>query len=167
MPTDTDDWATLPPEQQRIRDKCYHPTGTFIPFPKEAIEQSIPERFELTASIYADHIAVKSRSHVLTYGELEQAANRLAQAILDRRGERVEPVALLFEKGAPLIVSILGALKAGKIFMPLNPAFPPARLRYMLDDSQAGLLVTHNTHLSWVKTSPRTHVRSSTWIGYL
>jgi hypothetical protein len=35
----------LPPEQQAIRDKCFHPTGAFVEFKKEGIEQSIPERF--------------------------------------------------------------------------------------------------------------------------
>ncbi len=64
MPTDTDHWATLPPEQQRIRDKCYHPTGTFIPFPKEAVEQSIPGRFEQIAQQYPDRPAVKKGMEV-------------------------------------------------------------------------------------------------------
>jgi hypothetical protein len=38
--------SNLPPEQEAIRAKCFHPSGTFIEFPKEEIEQSIPERFE-------------------------------------------------------------------------------------------------------------------------
>jgi hypothetical protein len=40
----------LPPEQQAIRDKCFHPSGKFVEFPKEEVEQSIPERFEKLAA---------------------------------------------------------------------------------------------------------------------
>ena len=42
----------LPPEQQAIRAKCFHPTGTFVEFKKEEIEQSIPERFEKIVGLY-------------------------------------------------------------------------------------------------------------------
>jgi hypothetical protein len=51
MHTFTDDLATLPPDQQRVRAKCYHPTGIFTPFPKEALEHSIPARFEAIGTV--------------------------------------------------------------------------------------------------------------------
>ncbi len=64
------------PEQQRaIRDKCFHPTGTFVEFRKEEIEQSIPDRFEQQVRRYPDRLAVKSRTQALTYDELNKAAN--------------------------------------------------------------------------------------------
>ena len=87
MPTDTDHWATLPPEQQRIRNKCFHPTGTFIPFPREAIEQSIPERFEQMVRLYPERLGVQDKSQTLTYDELNKSANRIAHAILEQCGE--------------------------------------------------------------------------------
>ena len=132
MSTDTDNWATLPPEQQCIRDKCYHPTDTFIPFPRNAIEQSIPERFEKMVCRYPNRLAVKARHEALTYAELTQKANRIAHTILDQREAGEEPVALLLEQGAPLIAAILGVLKAGKIYVSLDPSFPQARLTGML-----------------------------------
>lgn len=42
--------VSLPPEQPAIRDKCFHPSGTFVEFPIEEVEQSIPERFEKLAA---------------------------------------------------------------------------------------------------------------------
>ena len=104
----------IPQAQQAIRAKCFHPTGRFIEFPQEAIEQSIPARFEQQVHQYADCLAVKAKEQALTYAELNAAANRVAHAILARRGEGQEPVALLFAKGVSLIVAILGVLKAGK-----------------------------------------------------
>src|SRR5580765_6517085 len=82
----------LPPEQEAIRAKCFHPTGTFVEFKQEEIEQSIPERFEKIVRRYPDRLAVKMGDCALTYCELNQAANRIARGILDRQGLRQEPV---------------------------------------------------------------------------
>ena len=49
----------VPPEQQAIRDKCFHPSGTFIEFPIEDVETSIPARFEKIVQRYPQRIAVK------------------------------------------------------------------------------------------------------------
>ena len=127
----------IPPQQQAIRDKCFHPTRTFIEFRKEEVEQSIPDRFEEQVRRYPDRLAVKSRVQALSYGELNKAANRVARDILARRGKGEEPIALLFEQGAPAIIAILGILKAGKFFVPLDPSYPRARTGYMLEDSHA------------------------------
>jgi non-ribosomal peptide synthetase component F len=118
--------AALPPDQQAIRAKCVHPTGTFIPFEPAAIEQSIPGRFEQQVASYPDRLAVKTRSHALTYAALNHAANGVAHALLTQHGPGSEPIALLLEKDAPLIATILGVLKAGKIYVPLDPFSPPA-----------------------------------------
>ena len=97
---------------------------------------------------YPERIAVKIRSHALTYDELNKAANRVARAILARLGEGEEPVALFFEHGAFIIAAILGILKAGKIYVSLDPALPQMATAYMLEDSQAKLLLTYTKHLS-------------------
>ncbi len=136
--------ADFPRWQQSIRNRCVHSTGTFIKFEKGETEQSIPDRFEQMVRMYPDRLAVKTRRHALTYDALNRLANRVARAILARRGGREEPVALLYEQGAPLIISILGILKAGKIYVPLDPSLPYSRTVYLLEDSQAGLIVTNN-----------------------
>ena len=134
--------------QQSIRAKCFHPTGKFIEFKKEEIEQSIPARFEQQVAKYPDRLAVKARSHQLTYDELNKAANRVARAILAQRGECNEPIALLLEKGTPLSATILGVLKAGKIYVPLDPSYPRARIAAILEDLHPGLIVTDNQYIS-------------------
>ena len=85
---------TLPPEQQVIRDKCFHPSGRFVEFPIEDVETSIPARFEKIVGMYPDRIAIKTRARQLTYDELNRRANRLAHELLARRGNVSEPVAL-------------------------------------------------------------------------
>jgi amino acid adenylation domain-containing protein len=139
--------AKLPPEQAAIRAKCFHPTGTFVEFPKDEIERSIPGRLEKIVRQYPERLAVKTKDRSLTYGELNQAANRIAHAILAKRGQGSEPIALLLENDASMIAAILGVLKAGKIYVPMGPSLPRARIAHMLEDSQAALLLTDRKNL--------------------
>ena len=135
--------------EQSLHNNRVCPTNPFIKFEKEEIEQSIPERFEKQVVMYPDRLAVKDQNSQLTYDQLNQTANRVARAILAQRGEAEEPIALLLEHGVPAVVGILGVLKAGKIYAPLDPSYPRARLAYILEDSQAGLIVTNNQNFSF------------------
>lgn len=143
--------VNVPSGQQSIRSKCFHPSNSFVEFKKEEIEQSISDRFEQIARMFPDHLAVKTSTDELTYGALNNFANCVAQTILARSEKREEPVALLLEKGAPLIAAILGVLKAGKIYVPLDRSYPRARTNYIVEDSEAGLIITNNRNLSTAK----------------
>ncbi|MFC1716327.1 AMP-binding protein [Candidatus Poribacteria bacterium] len=124
------------------------PDSNFIRFRKEDVEQSIPDRFRQQVAKYPDRIAVKARNHQLTYRELNEAANRVAQTILARRAEGAESIAFLLEHGISALLGILGVLKAGKIYVPLDVSFPHARNTHILEDSQATVIVTDNRYLS-------------------
>jgi amino acid adenylation domain-containing protein len=143
-----DDPTGIPEEQIKIQAKCFHPSGTFKEFEKQDIEQSIIERFEQQVDRYPDRLAIKTENYKLTYGMLNNLANRIAHGILEQRGEGLEPVALLFELDAPLIAAILGVMKAGKYYVPLDQSYPNERLSYMLEDAKASLLVTSTKGLS-------------------
>jgi len=97
--------AKLPPEQQAIRAKCFHPTGPFVEFKKEEVEQSIPERFEKIVRQYPDRIAINSKTQILTFDTLNKAANHVAWTIYEHFGGQSEPIMLLCEHGAAAIVS--------------------------------------------------------------
>ena len=120
----------------------------FVPFENSSIDQSIGARFEQQVGLYPNRAAVVSSKLQFTYAELNRIANGIARAVLSQLGEREEPVALLFEEGALIVAAILGVLKAGKIYLPLNQALPQARMASMLEDSQARLLLTDGKYLS-------------------
>lgn len=132
--------------QEVIRAK--HKKDDSIEFTKEEVEQSIPKRFEGQVSKYAHYTAVKTSRHELTYDDLNKAANHVAQAILAQCGEGAEPVALLLEHGASLLIGSLGVLKAGKICVLLDSDYPRARNAYILEDLQAGLILTDTRNTS-------------------
>jgi amino acid adenylation domain-containing protein len=134
--------TTLPPEQQSIWAHATPRAGTFIGLTAEDIRQALSQRFEHMVRTFPDRLAVQGTRYRYTYNELNRTANRIAHAILERRGEGTEPIVLLFEHDAQIIAAIFGVLKAAKMYVPLDPSHPPARLAYMLADSQAGLIVT-------------------------
>src|SRR5262245_5421391 len=86
--------SSLPPEQQAIRAKCFHPTGEFVEFRKEEIEQSIPERFEKIVTKYFDRVAIETNDATFTYADLNQAVNHVAHSLIEVLGERLEPIIL-------------------------------------------------------------------------
>jgi amino acid adenylation domain-containing protein len=137
---------------EHIRAKCYHPSGTFVEFPKDEIEQSITERFEKIVRQFPDRTAVENKRHRVTYRDLNRTANRTAHAVLSACGDKNRSIAVLMEHDAPVISAIMGALKAGKFYVPLDPSLPYARSKFILDDAQAESIITNTKHLSLAKT---------------
>jgi amino acid adenylation domain-containing protein len=127
-------------------------TDMFVKVKRQEDEQIVHERFEIMVSRYSKRLAVKMGQRALKYAELNRAANRIARAILDRRGLGSEPIALLFEQGVDVIAAIFGVLKAGKFFAAIDPSFPSERVAYIINDTQAGLIVTNSRNVELAQT---------------
>ena len=125
-------------------------TGLFTKFERSEIEQSIPERFAAQVRRYPQRTAIKSRNHEWSYEQLNQNANRAAHGILNRlpNSGRPETIALFFDHDAPMIAGMLGSLKAGKIYVPLDTSYPEDRLAQILEDSQASAVLTNTKNAS-------------------
>jgi amino acid adenylation domain-containing protein len=105
-------------------------------------ETCLHELIEAQVERTPDAVAVVFDGESLTYRELNARANRLAH-YLRRRGVGPEVlVGISLERSLEMVVGLLGILKAGGAYMPLDPAYPPARLAFMLEDSQAPVLLT-------------------------
>jgi amino acid adenylation domain-containing protein len=127
------------------------PTEEFKAFADDQIQQSIPQRFEQQVSAYGDRVAIKSDRETFTFASLNRTANRLAREILSRRDDSAEPIALLFDHGAPVLVAIMAVLKTGKFYLVLDAAYPPDRLQSMLQDSGARLIVADPENYSFAR----------------
>ena len=134
-------------QQTAIKAKCFHPSGNFTPFTNEQDHQSIPERFEEVVTRYSNRVALKSFSAEYSYAQLNRLSNQIAHALLSRCAKRGEPIALFLKSDVLLIAAILGTLKAGKIYVPLDPSLPHVRLGYIVENSRASLLVTDSVCL--------------------
>ncbi|MFF2355024.1 condensation domain-containing protein, partial [Kitasatospora sp. NPDC058115] len=105
-------------------------------------DRCVHELFEEQAARTPDAAAVVVGDEVLTYGELNRRANRLAHHLRTLGAAPETPVGLCVERSAELVVGLLGILKSGAAYVPLDPAHPTRRLRDVLADTGAPLLVT-------------------------
>jgi amino acid adenylation domain-containing protein len=102
----------------------------------------VHELFERHAASTPEAVALISDGVQMSYGELNEKANRLAR-LLRKRGVREESrVGLLMERGTTAVVSVLAVLKAGGSYVPLDPEYPQERLGFMLEDSDVRLVLT-------------------------
>jgi amino acid adenylation domain-containing protein len=98
--------------------------------------------FERQVALTPDAIALVFGNQRLTYGELNAQANQLAQH-LRGRGVRTESrVGVMLERSLEMVISLLGILKAGAAYVPLDPEYPEERLSFMLTDSEVQVLLT-------------------------
>ncbi len=90
-----------------------------------------------------DRIALASSSQqYITYNELDKRAGNLAHLLQQKGAGPNTIVGLMVERSIEMIVGLLGILKSGSAYLPVDPDYPPDRVRYMLDDSGSPLLIT-------------------------
>ena len=118
------------------------PANSFDEFPLKDTLRTLSERFEQQARRHPGRLAVKDQRAALSYDELNRAANRVAHALLDRGGAEPEPVALFCGAGLATIIAALGALKAGKAFVPLDRRLPKNKIGEILNSLEARFVLT-------------------------
>ena len=97
--------------------------------------QFVHQWFEFHVKQRPKAVALVFNDESLTYFELNRLSNRLARRLRDFGVGPDSIVAVGFDRGPDLIISILAVLKAGGAYLPLDPAYPADRLAFMLDDS--------------------------------
>jgi amino acid adenylation domain-containing protein len=121
------------------------PNETFRPYDASATAHAL---FERRAALDPDAPAVECGGGCLSYAQLDAAAEAVARG-LRRRGVGPESVVgVLLERSAEMFVAMLGVLKAGGAYLPLDVAYPRKRLAYMIEDSGARLVLTQERLLS-------------------
>ena len=137
----------LPPDQEAIRARCFHPNGTFKSFGEAETERSIVARFEETVRNYPQRIAVKAGSEQLTYDDLNRRANSVGWTLLSRRTSPEHPIVLFLERGLSPIVANIGVLKAGRFSLHVDPAGGARHAEHVFQECGPQVVVTDRKHI--------------------
>lgn len=126
-------------EQSELNRLIYELNETAADYPKDkCIQQIIEEQVALTP----EATAVIYKDQQLTYREMNNLANHLAQALRSRGAVPDMAVGLFVERSLETIPAILGVLKAGAAYLPIDPEYPAERISFMLEDTDCQILLT-------------------------
>ncbi|WP_051624339.1 non-ribosomal peptide synthetase [Clostridium akagii] len=109
-------------------------------------EKTICEIFETQVEKMPNNFAVTGVNGSLTYRKLNEKANQLASLLIKNNVSRNEIIGIMVERTEKFIISILGVLKAGAAYLPIDSIYPKERIKYMLDDSNVRILLTDNVN---------------------
>lgn len=136
--------SILSNEQENVLDSF---NETEVPYDRE---KTVVDKFREAAQKYPDNTAVVYRDISISYRELDEVSDRIG-AWLSKRGLGAEnPVAILIPRSEYMAVASMGVLKAGCAYQPLDPTYPKDRLRFMLEDSGATVLIADESMLDLV-----------------
>ncbi|MEU8686367.1 amino acid adenylation domain-containing protein [Streptomyces sp. NPDC048611] len=125
----------LPDERHRIVQE-WNDTAAELP------QESLPDLFEQQAARTPDAVAAVCGETSLSYRELNARAHRLARYLVGRGVGPETVVAVAMERTTELLVALLGVLKAGGTYLPVDPGYPAERIAFMLADARPALLLT-------------------------
>lgn len=125
-----------PDEKKKI---LYDFNNTSADYPRD---KTITQLFEEQVEKTPDNIAVVFEDQKLTYRELNQRANSLASYLRSQKIGRNDIVGIMVNRSLEMIISILAVLKSGACYIPIDPEYPQDRIEYMLNNSNAKLLLT-------------------------
>jgi amino acid adenylation domain-containing protein len=127
----------LSAEERRMLLEDFNATTAFIP------ETTVVRLLEEQGSRTPKATAVQYGEDSLSYMELNHRTNQLARRLQELGVGLETRVGLMVERSLEMVVGLLGVLKAGAAYVPLDPDYPPERLSYMLDSAQVKVLLTH------------------------
>lgn len=113
-------------------------------------KETIAALFTRSVARFPEHVAVIGEDRTLTYRELDARADRIAHALRAAGLGRDTVVAVLLPRGPELVAAVLGILKAGDAYLPIDPDYPAERVRFMLDDSGTPLVLTEQWLVEWL-----------------
>ncbi|TWR27177.1 amino acid adenylation domain-containing protein [Mucilaginibacter achroorhodeus] len=124
---------------EQVREQLNRWNNTRVNYPRDKpLNKIISE----TAMQYPDKVALKFGKEEYTYAKLNDKSNQFAAVLIENGVKVADKVAISVDRDADLVIALLGIMKAGATYIPLDPIFPINRINYMLEDSAAVVLVT-------------------------
>jgi tyrocidine synthetase III len=113
-------------------------------YPKD---KTIVQLFEEQVSFFPDKTALVFKDNALTYNQLNEKINQLARTLRKQGVGRNTPVGILSEKSLDMIIGILGILKSGGVYIPVDPDYPKQRLDFIIKDVDFKFLLTQEKYM--------------------
>lgn len=131
---------TTPKELQEIlslnaKNDCVYPNN-----------KTISQLFEEQVKLTPNNIAIKFKNYYLTYDELNKKANQVANFLRNLGIKANDVIAIRLNKSLEMVIGILGILKAGGCYLPIDLSYPQERVSFMLKDSNAKIFLTNQIH---------------------
>ena len=117
-------------------------------FPKD---KTVHELFLEQVHRTPDHVALVYQEQSMTYQELNDKAEALAEVLVEKGVVEDKIVSILIEQSIDLMVSILGVLKAGGAFLVIDASYPASRIEFMMDNSDSDILITDELHKDMIE----------------
>ncbi len=124
----------------------------------QVLENNISELFEKKVRVYRDMVAIQFNGEKLTYQELNDKVNQLANSLHKQGLKKDMVVGIMLERSLDLVATILAVLKLGSTYLPIDLINPVNRINYMLEDSDASFVITSKFALKGIKLSTNTIV---------
>ncbi len=118
------------------------PVFYFFTEKEQAMNTTINQLIEKSASHTPEAIAVSCDGITITYKELNERANQLAHFLIQKGVQNESFVGISLERSIEMIIGVLGILKSGGTYIPIDPSYPNERIHYMLMDSKLRILIT-------------------------
>ncbi|MDT0457030.1 amino acid adenylation domain-containing protein [Streptomyces sp. DSM 41527] len=153
--------ALLPLQDRQERDRVVHAWNdtAAVDLPGGPDADTLPALVDAQARRTPDAVAVRTDDGTkLTYSQLVRAGERLARSLLDRGLAPEDVVAVACERSVEMVVALLGVLKAGGAYLPIDPEDPSERTRYVLHDSGTRFMLTLGRHAPGLPDMPGTTV---------
>lgn len=109
--------------------------------------------FNECATQYADKTAISFHGRSLTYKEVQESSNKLANILIDYDIQTGDVIGLALDRSPEMIISLLAILKSGAAYVPLDPEYPKNRIEFMLEDSAAKVLLTSKKYHNHFKSN--------------
>jgi len=108
--------------------------------------KTIPEVFYQAANQFADRIALSFNGGMMTYRQLNEQSNQIAHLLIANGLQKGDYVAIVMERSKETVVALLGVLKAGGIYVPIDPSYPKERCHFLLNDTGASFIFTKDEY---------------------
>nr|WP_315031719.1 amino acid adenylation domain-containing protein [uncultured Chryseobacterium sp.] len=120
--------------------------------------ETLGSLFRKTADLYPENTAIVYQNQQMTYEELDLRSNQMANALVSKGVKEGMFVPIWLDRSLEWVIAVLGVIKAGAAYVPIDPVYPVKRVEYILSDTSARVIITHHELGAYLSKSEGTEI---------